>query len=358
MKKSTAPPNASGSPFADRERRRHSRKRVLIPASLDFALENNAVIVDISRSGLGVKLFPGLDTSHLRLCFTLPETDVLVCATGEVRWRDGTGRTGVRLVAIDCKPGDWHGWFETKAVSPGSISDPGAPMWSQAGTLLDGALAPRTADRDASEAMDSEPRLISSLRDSLPPPVPRSSHRSLRWLGLGILVIALAAGIIVRGRPALRAFLSARHSVDSSAAASDLASAAPKSSRQTAKTQVTLAEGLPALAAPGPSDQAPAKITRGSLVQHSDVAFPEAALNAGIAGNVKAMLTISEKGAVDQIDILQGDDRLANEVVSTLVHWRYLPFKLDGRPVSVKLPITVSFVLQQPGHSSEDVRRR
>jgi hypothetical protein len=359
VKKSTAPPIASGSSFVDRERRRHSRKRVLIPASLDFDPNNNAVIVDISRSGLGVKLPPGLDTSHLRLRFTLPETDVLVRATGEVRWRDGTGRTGVRLVAIDCKPGDWHSWFERKTVPSRHIGDSAAPMWSRAGTPTAGGLGPRTADRDASETMDSEPQLISSLRDSLPPPLPpRSSHRSLPWLGLGILVIAGAAGTVVRGGPALRAFLSARRSVDSSAAAPDLPSAAPKGSRPAVKTQVALVEGLPALAAPGPSYQVQARITRGRLVQHPDVAFPEAALNVGIAGNVKATLTISERGAVEQVDILQGDALLAREVISTLMHWRYLPFKLDGRPVSVKLPITVSFALQQAGHSSEDVRRR
>ncbi len=82
-------------------------------------------------------------------------------------------------------------------------------------------------------------------------------------------------------------------------------------------------------------------------MHRTDFTFPEAAIDSGISGDVKAVLTISEKGTVERVDILQGHKLLANEVMTTVAHWHYLPFKADGKPVSVKLPLTVSFILRQ-----------
>lgn len=309
------------------ERRRDLRRRVMIPAFLDDASESNAVIVDISRSGFAVMNIPQLElgVTRLRLRFTLPETDELVRATGEVRWRDGTGRCGVSLVAIDCKPGDWHGWLDT-VKAPARI------------------VGERPNDGHASETDHPTPSKL--------------SYRSLRLLGVGILVIAALAGVVVRGRPMLSAFLSAQRSPASRVAAQNLPSGTPKDNQEGATPQITIVEGPPALAKPVLSDQEPAKIKRGRLVHRIDPVFPEAALDSGIVGDVRAVLTITEKGSVEQVDIVQGDDRLANEVVTTLGHWRYLPFTLDGRAVSVKLPITVSFVLRQRGRSSLSDPRR
>jgi hypothetical protein len=54
------------------------------------------------------------------------------------------------------------------------------------------------------------------------------------------------------------------------------------------------------------------------------------------------------------VDILQGDSLLANAVANTVGHWRYLPFKAEGKPISVKLPLTVVFRVsnlgETPGH--------
>ena len=50
------------------------------------------------------------------------------------------------------------------------------------------------------------------------------------------------------------------------------------------------------------------------------------------------------KGHADPV--FRGHDLLAREVVLTVMHWRYLPFQVGGTPVSVKLPITVSFELR------------
>ncbi len=496
---STSPSMASsGARYAGLERRRHLRRRILIPATLDAASEKNAVVADISRSGLGVMVFPEADGNRLHLRFTLPESGALVRATGEVRWRDRTGRTGLRLLAIDCKPSDWHGWFdnpsgsvgkqiewpkevparhtllglvsavekdfhagritaeaalqtvltttvdvmeysgaaivlkegtqfmcrasagvaptvgavlepdatlseqclrtgkvlictETRAnprfagsftrdaailiplrrsatvqgmfavfaPSPDRIRDEHVSMLSDTGTVIEGILGRPAADKPVWETreLDHPAEVITPSRDKLSLPEPtKSSFPLLRWAGAAILVVAAVVGIIFGARPVLSAFLSARRSGTPSVSASPPAVVAATSNRDRKKTQILIVEGLavPRFSTPG----VPLKIEPGRLAHRTDLTFPEAAVKAGIDGDVKAALTISEKGSVEEVQVLQGDDLLANEVITTVGHWRYLPFKMEGKPVSVKLPITVSFVLRHFGDQPGKAERR
>lgn len=320
------------------EQRRHLRRRILAPAFLDNAPEGKAVIVDISRSGLGLLVLPGMDVTHLQLRFRLPGTEVLARVTGEVRWRDHTGRCGIEVVAVDCKPADWHGWFE-KLKTPARV------------------LIETSTDAQAPEPDGATSQSITSLRDNLTLTVrPESATRSWRWIALGILMIAVLAGIILKGRDVVAAFLSFQRS-HLSLALQDRPAVTPKSNRESVQTEIMVVQGTPMPAKRASSEQAPARITEARIVHRTDPEFPEVALKAGVGGEVKALLTITEKGSVEKVEILQGDYRLGNEVYSALAHWRYLPFKVDGRPVAVKLPITVTFVLRQRVRSSGHEQR-
>lgn len=493
---STSSFEAVGTPFQGIERRQHVRRQVLIPATLDTGHEHKPVILDISRSGLGLMLLSGQEMSRLCLRFKLPDSGVEVRATGELRWRKSSGRLGIHLIAIDCKPREWHGWFDglkaskppidpwtqapprylllkaastlekeftaghitaeaalqtvvtttvdvmnyagaaivlkqgakfvcqasagvapaagtaleqdatlseqcirtgrvlicqTRAnspvndsnaleaavlvplgrsgpvmgmfavfgSSPDAIGDQDVSVFSDTGIAIDQIFAHAAGTAAAPELRSEEPQVTVPPQSELSTPSRAKSWQHLfRWGAVAVLASAALGGILAGTKPVLRALLSAQDSAASAPASPDSGLPIASTFSSPARTQIIIVEGSPVLNRPVSTEPgASRKLTQGRLAHRTDVIFPAAAVQAGIAGDVKAVLTISEKGSVDQVDILQGDSLLADGVASALGHWRYLPFKLQGKPVSVKLPVTVSFLLRNSNTSSRSQRR-
>jgi TonB family protein len=85
---------------------------------------------------------------------------------------------------------------------------------------------------------------------------------------------------------------------------------------------------------------------RGTAIVREIPAYDRAALASGAQGDVHAVLTISERGIVQDVRVIDGDQVFAEQVRAAAAHWRYTPFLSDFGPVSVDLPITFRFRLR------------
>ena len=75
-------------------------------------------------------------------------------------------------------------------------------------------------------------------------------------------------------------------------------------------------------------------------------AYPKEAVAQGIQGDVEAMVSFGTDGLVKNVKIISGDTVLADSVSMALLEWRYVPLQLNGTPVEVDAPITVTFKLR------------
>jgi TonB family protein len=75
-------------------------------------------------------------------------------------------------------------------------------------------------------------------------------------------------------------------------------------------------------------------------------AYPEAARQAGLQGDVTLRLEIGADGAVKDVRAIAGDPELARAAIEAVSQWQYAPALLDGRPVSVVTTVTLAFRLQ------------
>ena len=161
------------------------------------------------------------------------------------------------------------------------------------------------------------------------------AKRKKRGSGVGWLVIlaifAAALGLFTyefRGTPALQARSSE--------------SAAP-SSTSAANHVVEISEGEPVHhSAKGAKETLP-KITRGTAILLEMPAYDDSVLAPGVQADVRAVLTINERGVVVGVRIKRGSGALAREVMAAASHWRYTPYLLDSTPVTVDLPVTLKF---------------
>jgi TonB family protein len=74
--------------------------------------------------------------------------------------------------------------------------------------------------------------------------------------------------------------------------------------------------------------------------------YPKEAIEHGLEGDVQAMVLFGTDGLVKNVKILSGDASLAESVSTALSDWRYAPLQLNGKPVEVDAPITVTFRLK------------
>jgi TonB family protein len=89
-------------------------------------------------------------------------------------------------------------------------------------------------------------------------------------------------------------------------------------------------------------------ISGGKLLQERVLIYPQPALTNRIQGDVSTVLVVDETGVVSDVLISRGDPMLVQSAVGPLSHWRYSPFKVNGRPVAVNVPVTISFRLDGP----------
>lgn len=96
-----------------------------------------------------------------------------------------------------------------------------------------------------------------------------------------------------------------------------------------------------------PRPGAGASPTVPELISKSSISYPQGAIASQRQGSVILKVTIAPNGAVQKIDLLDGDPVLSAEAVSTVRQWRYQPFKADARESGMELLLTVNFVLSR-----------
>jgi protein TonB len=109
-------------------------------------------------------------------------------------------------------------------------------------------------------------------------------------------------------------------------------------------------EGSPVNIAPPPVHRAPVKASEGvmtaMLVHRVQPEYPSIARAMRLSGTVELRAIIGTDGAVRQLEVIRGNQILAQAAVAAVQQWLYQPTRLNGQPVEVETHITVNFVMQ------------
>jgi protein TonB len=80
---------------------------------------------------------------------------------------------------------------------------------------------------------------------------------------------------------------------------------------------------------------------RALLLQGADPQYPPNAV--GLRGSVTVQVLIGRDGSVQDAKFLQGSLVFARVALDAVKQWRFKPYSMNGRPVSVQSVITLSF---------------
>lgn len=100
-----------------------------------------------------------------------------------------------------------------------------------------------------------------------------------------------------------------------------------------------LAGALDASAAPD--------ILRPRLIYQVRPVYPKLAREARIQGVVRLSVRITTRGTVDDVKLIGGHPFLVKAAMDAVKQWRYLPMRLMGVPVSVRIEVSISFSLRE-----------
>lgn len=70
--------------------------------------------------------------------------------------------------------------------------------------------------------------------------------------------------------------------------------------------------------------------------------YPAQARKQGVSGDVIMDVTLKDDGAVDQVDVIDGNSLLSESAISAVKQWRYQPLMVKGKPV-LKFVVVISF---------------
>jgi TonB family protein len=90
----------------------------------------------------------------------------------------------------------------------------------------------------------------------------------------------------------------------------------------------------------------PANVTAASIVTQTMPEYPEKARAGRIQGEVVLHAIIDKEGKISEVQILSGDDVLAQSAVEAVRQWRYKPMLVDGEVKEVDTTITLTFSLK------------
>ncbi len=90
----------------------------------------------------------------------------------------------------------------------------------------------------------------------------------------------------------------------------------------------------------------PGSVTAGSRVKKVEPVYPEYAKSQRIQGTVRLAGLIQTDGTVSQLEVLHSPNPALTDAAEEAVRqWRYQPYLLDGKPVTVSTQIRVTFTL-------------
>jgi len=98
----------------------------------------------------------------------------------------------------------------------------------------------------------------------------------------------------------------------------------------------------PALTSNGPIPVG-GQVNAPRLVSSVAPAYPLAAKQSNVQGDVRIQATIDANGRVTQMKVISGPTLLQRAAMDALRKWKYEPTKLDGKPVSIETVVTVQF---------------
>jgi periplasmic protein TonB len=87
----------------------------------------------------------------------------------------------------------------------------------------------------------------------------------------------------------------------------------------------------------------PESVAWGLLAQPIDPVYPDAAKAGGQRGSVVLQVLIGRDGAVQDAKFLQGSLVFARAAIDAVKQWRFKPYSMNGRAVSVQSTITLNF---------------
>jgi TonB family protein len=94
-----------------------------------------------------------------------------------------------------------------------------------------------------------------------------------------------------------------------------------------------------------PQANLPPQVAERYLMQRVEPAYPEAARDQHIQGQIVLQATVGKDGAVQELKVISGDPQLATAAADAVRQWRFLPFLKAGKPVEFETQVTVDFRL-------------
>jgi TonB family protein len=95
----------------------------------------------------------------------------------------------------------------------------------------------------------------------------------------------------------------------------------------------------------GPQVDLPPQVAERFLKQRIEPAYPDAAREQHIQGQVLLQATVGKDGSVEELTVISGEPQLAIAAGDAVRQWRFLPFLKAGRPVEFQTKIAVDFRL-------------
>jgi protein TonB len=83
----------------------------------------------------------------------------------------------------------------------------------------------------------------------------------------------------------------------------------------------------------------------GNIIHKVNPEYPRAAKAKHIQGEVVMKMTITVKGDVENLHVVQGDPLLAEAALDAVKKWKYKPFMLNGQPVPIDTVVRINFHL-------------
>jgi TonB family protein len=82
------------------------------------------------------------------------------------------------------------------------------------------------------------------------------------------------------------------------------------------------------------------------LLQRVAPAYPKAASEAHLTGEVRINATIGRDGIPRELKVISGDPRLVDAARAAISQWRYRPATLGGQPIDTQIVVSVGFELK------------
>lgn len=101
-----------------------------------------------------------------------------------------------------------------------------------------------------------------------------------------------------------------------------------------------------------PPDRTPSPVIGGRVepavpIKQPSPAYPPLARTANVEGSVILHGVLSERGDIQDIEVVSGHPLLVRAAIDGVKKWKYRPARLNGQPISCPIDVTVNFVLKR-----------